>query len=177
VGCRAAPAYSHAAHAGAPPSGGQPDCVRQVSSARAALARCCRVGIVPIGQAVAACVCCGFCPASSATRNSRSALPQEPAIQDDVQRDVRSLRQVRRDPADPHVSDARPPRRHGGLASRAGLCRGSRQDTRGKAYVVYEDIFDAKNAVDHLSGFNVKDRCAPTLVRSSAPAPLRVIAQ
>merc|ERR1712110_683608 len=35
---------------------------------------------------------------------------------------------------------------------------GSRQDTRGTAFVVYEDIYDAKNAVDHLSGFNVCGR-------------------
>ncbi|KAK9865744.1 hypothetical protein WJX84_001735 [Apatococcus fuscideae] len=35
---------------------------------------------------------------------------------------------------------------------------GSSKDTRGTAYVVYEDIYDAKNAVDHLSGFNVANR-------------------
>ena len=35
---------------------------------------------------------------------------------------------------------------------------GNRPDTRGTAFVVYEDIFDAKNAVDHLSGFNVCGR-------------------
>eukprot|EP00301_Raphidiophrys_heterophryoidea_P019538 c4453_g1_i1.p1 GENE.c4453_g1_i1~~c4453_g1_i1.p1 ORF type:complete len:138 (+),score=36.87 c4453_g1_i1:1-414(+) len=35
---------------------------------------------------------------------------------------------------------------------------GNRADTRGTAFVVYEDIFDAKNAVDHLSGFNVCGR-------------------
>eukprot|EP01031_Cornospumella_fuschlensis_P032625 gene32625-39444_t len=35
---------------------------------------------------------------------------------------------------------------------------GDRQDTRGTAFVVYEDIYDAKNAVDHLSGFNVCGR-------------------
>ena len=29
------------------------------------------------------------------------------------------------------------------------------KDTRGTAFVVYEDIYDAKAAVDHLSGFNV----------------------
>ena len=29
------------------------------------------------------------------------------------------------------------------------------KDTRGTAFVVYEDIYDAKTAVDHLSGFNV----------------------
>lgn len=37
-------------------------------------------------------------------------------------------------------------------------CRGDKQDTRGTAFVVYEDIYDAKNAVDHLSGFNVCNR-------------------
>lgn len=35
---------------------------------------------------------------------------------------------------------------------------GCNKDTRGTAYVVYEDIYDAKNAVDHLSGFNVANR-------------------
>jgi len=38
------------------------------------------------------------------------------------------------------------------------IYRGDKQDTRGTAFVVYEDIFDAKNAVDHLSGFNVCGR-------------------
>lgn len=35
---------------------------------------------------------------------------------------------------------------------------GTQPDTRGTAFVVYEDIYDAKNAVDHLSGFNVCGR-------------------
>jgi pre-mRNA branch site protein p14 len=35
---------------------------------------------------------------------------------------------------------------------------GDKTDTRGTAFVVYEDIYDAKNAVDHLSGFNVCGR-------------------
>lgn len=35
---------------------------------------------------------------------------------------------------------------------------GNSKDTRGTAYVVYEDIFDAKNAQEHLSGFNVQNR-------------------
>jgi len=39
---------------------------------------------------------------------------------------------------------------------------GNAPDTRGTAFVVYEDIYDAKNAVDHLSGFNV---CGRYLVR------------
>mmetsp|Transcript_37836 Transcript_37836/g.44125 ORF Transcript_37836/g.44125 Transcript_37836/m.44125 type:complete len:120 (-) Transcript_37836:102-461(-) len=36
--------------------------------------------------------------------------------------------------------------------------KGTATDTKGTAFVVYEDIFDAKNAVDHLSGFNVAGR-------------------
>eukprot|EP01135_Chromosphaera_perkinsii_P003398 Nk52_evm22s242 gene=Nk52_evmTU22s242 len=35
---------------------------------------------------------------------------------------------------------------------------GNAPTTRGTAYVVYEDIFDAKNACEHLSGFNVGGR-------------------
>ena len=35
---------------------------------------------------------------------------------------------------------------------------GNTRSTKGTAYVVYEDIYDAKNAVDHLSGFNVANR-------------------
>uniref|UniRef100_A0A7S0RMV2 RRM domain-containing protein n=1 Tax=Pyramimonas obovata TaxID=1411642 RepID=A0A7S0RMV2_9CHLO len=35
---------------------------------------------------------------------------------------------------------------------------GNTKDTRGTAFVVYEDIYDAKTAVDHLSGFNVANR-------------------
>ncbi|CAH1772573.1 unnamed protein product [Owenia fusiformis] len=35
---------------------------------------------------------------------------------------------------------------------------GSTPETKGTAFVVYEDIFDAKNACDHLSGFNVCNR-------------------
>lgn len=35
---------------------------------------------------------------------------------------------------------------------------GDTRETRGTAFVVYEDIYDAKSAVDHLSGFNVSGR-------------------
>lgn len=35
---------------------------------------------------------------------------------------------------------------------------GTGKDTRGTAYVVYEDIYDAKQAVEHLSGFNLMGR-------------------
>jgi len=36
--------------------------------------------------------------------------------------------------------------------------RGNSSDTKGTAFVVYEDIFDAKNACEHLPGFNVGNR-------------------
>ncbi|KAF8819467.1 putative pre-mRna branch site protein p14 [Cardiosporidium cionae] len=36
--------------------------------------------------------------------------------------------------------------------------RGTSIDTRGTAFVVFDDIYDAKNALDHLSGFNVAGR-------------------
>jgi len=35
---------------------------------------------------------------------------------------------------------------------------GTTQETKGTAFVVFEDIYDAKNACDHLSGFNVCSR-------------------
>ena len=35
---------------------------------------------------------------------------------------------------------------------------GCAANTKGTAFVVYEDIFDAKNACEHLSGFNVCNR-------------------
>ncbi|KAI8913584.1 putative RNA-binding protein, partial [Gorgonomyces haynaldii] len=35
---------------------------------------------------------------------------------------------------------------------------GNAADTRGTAYVVYDDIFDAKNACEHLSGYNFQSR-------------------
>jgi pre-mRNA branch site protein p14 len=40
---------------------------------------------------------------------------------------------------------------------------GNQPDTRGTAFVVYEDIFDAKNALEHLSGFNVLGRYVSAL--------------
>merc|ERR1719152_1050631 len=36
--------------------------------------------------------------------------------------------------------------------------RGNGPETRGTAFVVYDDIYDVKNAMDHLSGFNVAGR-------------------
>eukprot|EP00919_Chromeraceae_sp_WS-2016_P046468 GHVR01110360.1.p1 GENE.GHVR01110360.1~~GHVR01110360.1.p1 ORF type:complete len:125 (+),score=25.37 GHVR01110360.1:46-420(+) len=36
--------------------------------------------------------------------------------------------------------------------------KGNAPDTKGTAFVVYEDIHDAKKAVDHLSGFHVAGR-------------------
>lgn len=39
-------------------------------------------------------------------------------------------------------------------------CRGCEKKTKGTAFVVYEDIFDAKRAQEGLSGFNVQNRYA-----------------
>merc|ERR1719271_1304030 len=36
--------------------------------------------------------------------------------------------------------------------------RGNGPETRGTCFVVYDDIYDAKNAMDYLSGFNVAGR-------------------
>jgi len=36
--------------------------------------------------------------------------------------------------------------------------KGNTKDTRGTAFVIYEDIYDAKTACDSLSGFHVLDR-------------------
>merc|ERR1719321_285239 len=36
--------------------------------------------------------------------------------------------------------------------------RGNGPETKGTCFVVYDDIYDAKNAMDHLSGFNVAGR-------------------
>lgn len=48
--------------------------------------------------------------------------------------------------------------------------RGNAKDTKGTAFVVYEDIFDAKNAVDHLSGFNIGGRYLIVLYHQQARA-------
>jgi pre-mRNA branch site protein p14 len=45
-----------------------------------------------------------------------------------------------------------------GAVEQIRLGRISNPDTRGKAYIVYEDVFDAKAAVDELSGHNVMGR-------------------
>ncbi|KAJ3437841.1 splicing factor 3b subunit 6 [Anaeramoeba flamelloides] len=45
--------------------------------------------------------------------------------------------------------------RYGGIRQ---IRLGDKNKTRGTAYVVYEDIIDAKNACEHLSGFHVRGR-------------------
>merc|ERR1712023_86374 len=35
---------------------------------------------------------------------------------------------------------------------------GDARNTKGTAFVVYEDLWDAKNALEHLSGFNIQNR-------------------
>lgn len=51
-----------------------------------------------------------------------------------------------------------------------GFFSGNTPETRGTAFVVYEDIFDAKNACDHLSGFNVCNRYLVVLYYQSNKA-------
>lgn len=48
--------------------------------------------------------------------------------------------------------------------------RGSSPTTKGTAYVVYEDIYDAKNALEHLSGYNVGSRYLIVLYHQQAKA-------
>ncbi|KAM9957969.1 hypothetical protein ACTFIW_012945 [Dictyostelium discoideum] len=49
-----------------------------------------------------------------------------------------------------------------GIFSNYGAIRqirlGNTTETMGTAFVVYEDIFDARNACEHLSGYNVNNR-------------------
>uniref|UniRef100_A0A7S1ZE33 RRM domain-containing protein n=1 Tax=Ditylum brightwellii TaxID=49249 RepID=A0A7S1ZE33_9STRA len=51
------------------------------------------------------------------------------------------------------------------------------RDTRGTAFVVYEDIYDAKAAVDHLSGFNVGGRYLIVLYYQPAKFQRRIDAE
>ncbi|KAK7070893.1 splicing factor 3B subunit 6 [Palaemon carinicauda] len=54
---------------------------------------------------------------------------------------------------------------------------GNTPETRGTAFVVYEDIFDAKNACDHLSGFNVCGRYLVVLYYQSNKAFKKIDAE
>ncbi|KAH9067143.1 hypothetical protein Ae201684P_021310 [Aphanomyces euteiches] len=74
---------------------------------------------------------------SLASRSQPRIVCPQPPFQNFQRRNVRHLWQIRRHPR---------------------CCIGVANDTRGTAFVVYEDIYDAKNAVDHLSGFNVCGR-------------------
>lgn len=51
---------------------------------------------------------------------------------------------------------------------------GTTNETRGSAFVVYEDIFDAKNACEHLSGFNVSNRYLVVLYYQATKAYRRM---
>lgn len=53
--------------------------------------------------------------------------------------------------------------------------KGNAKDTKGTAFVVYEDIFDAKNAVEHLSGFNVANRYLIVLYYNAARVQARKV--
>mmetsp|Transcript_30803 Transcript_30803/g.66101 ORF Transcript_30803/g.66101 Transcript_30803/m.66101 type:complete len:131 (+) Transcript_30803:61-453(+) len=52
---------------------------------------------------------------------------------------------------------------------------GNTRDTKGTAFVVYEDIYDAKNAVEHLSGFNVANRYLIVLYYNKARVQMRKV--
>merc|ERR1719330_1091278 len=54
---------------------------------------------------------------------------------------------------------------------------GDKRDTRGTAFVIYEDIYDAKSAVDHLSGFNVLGRYLVVLYYQQAKCERRADAE
>jgi pre-mRNA branch site protein p14 len=58
---------------------------------------------------------------------------------------------------------------------------GNKSETKGTAFVVYEDIFDAKTAQEHLSGFNVMGRYIVVLyhqeTRVKKPATAAELAQ
>ncbi len=45
---------------------------------------------------------------------------------------------------------------------------GTTKDTHGTAFVVYEDIYEAKKACEHLSGFNVGNRYIVVLYYNKA---------
>lgn len=51
------------------------------------------------------------------------------------------------------------------------------KDTRGTAFVIYEDIYDAKAALDHLSGFNVGGRYLVVLYYQPAKFQRKIDAQ
>merc|ERR1719502_2311447 len=55
--------------------------------------------------------------------------------------------------------------------------RGNGPETRGTAFVVYDDIYDAKNAMDHLSGFNVAGRYLVLLYYNPAKMSQKVDAK
>ncbi|KAJ9053522.1 hypothetical protein DSO57_1023463 [Entomophthora muscae] len=45
---------------------------------------------------------------------------------------------------------------------------GNTNETRGTGFVVYEDIFDAKSACEHLQGFNIQGRYLVVLYHQPA---------
>lgn len=77
-----------------------------------------------------------------------------------------------RRPIHPHATRALPCAQQPPSPAPAPPClprrSGTNKETRGTAYVVFEDIHDAKQACDHLSGFNVQNRRA----RTRTPAAL-----
>ena len=56
------------------------------------------------------------------------------------------------------------------LTSRSQIRQGIANNTKGTAFVVYEDVMDAKSACDKLNGFNFQNRY---LVGKSCRVPAR----
>ena len=49
--------------------------------------------------------------------------------------------------------------------------QGIASNTKGTAFVVYEDVMDAKQACDKLNGFNFQNRYLVGMPRLSPPGP------
>lgn len=82
---------------------------------------------------------------------------QKFTVRDIDGRDVRHLRKIRSASSDQTVSFAVYDFDCPSYAD-VSFLSGCAANTKGTAFVVYEDIFDAKNACEHLSGFNVCNR-------------------
>ena len=99
----------------------------------------------------------------TAARGEQGAVCPEPALQDHIRGNV-STYSFGIIPTQTLLTFISPSRYD--IFGKYGAIRqirvGNTPETRGTAFVVYEDIFDAKNACDHLSGFNVCNRSVTT---------------
>lgn len=111
---------------------------------------------------------------STAARSESSSLYPKFTLQNYIWRNVRYFRQIRCHPTDTSVSIIIFHWLRIVTQTKIHLIfkfsSGNTPETRGTAFVVYEDIFDAKNACDHLSGFNVCNRYLVVLYYQSNKA-------